>query len=95
MSAVPLCMLYNLSFEMSQVPKLWKHANVTPIHKDGDREPVEHYRDISLLTITGKCQERLVYDAIYEQVIDFIHCSHHGFQRGRSRTTQLRLVHHE
>ena len=47
-SAVPLSMLYNLSFKKSQVPKLWKHANVIPIHKDGDREPVEHYRGISL-----------------------------------------------
>ena len=96
MSAVPLTMLYNLSFKMGQVPKLWKHANVTPIHKDGDREPVEHYRGISLLTITGKCQERLVYNAIiYEQVIEFVHSSHHGFLRGRSCTTQLLLVHHD
>ena len=36
MSAVPLSMLYNLSFKHGQVPKLWNHANVTPIHKDGD-----------------------------------------------------------
>ncbi|PFX15535.1 D-inositol 3-phosphate glycosyltransferase, partial [Stylophora pistillata] len=72
---------YKNLMAMSQVPKLWKHANITPIHKDGDREPVEYYRGISLLSIAGKCQERLVYDAIYEQVIDFIHCSHHGFLR--------------
>ena len=80
---------------MSQVPKLWKYSNITPIHKDGNREPLEHYRGISLLSIAGKCQERLVYDAIYEQVIDFIHCSHHGFLRGGSYGTQLLLVHHD
>ena len=96
--AVPLSMLYNLSFKMNQVPKLWKHANVTPIHKDGDRVPVDHYRGISLLTITGKCQkcqERLVYNAIYGQVTAFIHSSHHGFLRGRSCTTQLLLAHRD
>ena len=80
-SAAPLNMLYNLSFKKSLVPKLWKHANVTPIHKEGDQEPVEHYRGISLSTTTGKCQERLVCNAIYGQVIKFIYSSHHGFLR--------------
>ena len=88
-------MLYNLSFEKIQVPKLWKHASVTPIHKEGDQELVEHYRGISLSTITGKCQERLVCNAIYGQVIEFIHSSHHGFPRGRSGKTHLVLVHHD
>ena len=64
-SAVPLSMLFNLSFKQGRLPKLWKSANITPIHKDGDREPVENYRGISLLTISGKCQERIVYNAIF------------------------------
>ena len=72
-SAVPLSMLFNLSFKQGRLPKLWKSANITPIHKDGDREPVENYRGISLLTISGKCQERIVYNAIYDQVIRSIH----------------------
>ena len=95
LSAVPLSILYNPSVMKSQVPTLWKHENVTPIHKDGEREPVEHYRCISLLFITGKGQERLVYNAIFGQVIEFIHSSHHGFLRGRSCKTQPLLVHHD
>lgn len=67
--------------------KLWKSANITPIHKDGDHEPVENYRRILLLSIIGKCQERIVYDAIYNQVISFAHDSHHRFLTGRSCTT--------
>ena len=94
-SAIPLSMLFNLSFKQGRLPKLWKSANITPIHKDGDREPIENYRGISLLTISGKCQERIVYNAIYDQVIRFIHDSHHGFLTGRSCTTQLLLVHHD
>ena len=94
-SAIPLSTLFNLSFNQGRLPKLWKSANITPIHKDGDREPVENYRGISLLTIIGKCQERIVYHAIYNQVISFIHNSHHGFLTGRSCTTQLLLVHHD
>ena len=36
-----------------------------------------------------------MYHAIYNQVISFIHNSHHGFLTGRSCTTQLLLVHHD
>ena len=63
------------------------------IHEDIEREPVEHYRGVSLLSITSKCQERLVYNAIFGQVIKFIHSTQHGFLR--SCTTQLLLVHHD
>jgi len=36
-----------------------------------------------------------VYNAIYDQVIGFIHDSHLGFLAGRSCSTQLPLVHHD
>ena len=58
------------------------------IPKDGDRQPVENYRGLSLLSIIG-------YNAIYNQVISFVHDSHHEFLTGRSCTTQLLLVHHD
>ena len=45
-SAVPLSTLFNLSFKQGRLPKSWKSANITPIHKDGDREPVENYREL-------------------------------------------------
>ena len=94
-SAVPLSMPFNLSFKQGCLPKLWKSANITPIHKEGDLELVENYRGISLLSIMGKCQERIVYNAIYNQVISFVHDSHHGFLTGHSCTTQQLLVHHD
>ena len=74
-SAVSLSMLFNLSFKHGCLSKLWKSVNITPVHKDGDKERVENYRAISLLTIIGKLQERIVYNAIYRQVISFIHSS--------------------
>ena len=86
-SAIPLSALFNLSFNQGRLLKLWKSANITPVHKDGDRVQVENYRGISLLTIIGKYQERIVYHAISNQVISFIHDSHHGFLTGRSCTT--------
>ena len=56
---------------------------------------MENYRGISPLSVIGKRQERIVYIAIYNQVISFVHDSHPGFLTGRSCTTQLLLVHHD
>ena len=36
-----------------------------------------------------------MYNAIYDQVIGFIHDSHHGFLTGRSCSTQPLLIHHD
>ena len=36
---------------------------------------------------------KILYNAIYHQVADYIHGAHHGFLVGRSCTTQLLLVH--
>ena len=36
-----------------------------------------------------------MYNDIYNQVISFIHDSHHEFLTGRSCPTQLLLVHHD
>ncbi|XP_022785151.1 uncharacterized protein LOC111325586 [Stylophora pistillata] len=44
--------------KMSEVPKLWKHANITPIHKDGDREPVEHYRADAVVAVGSRLQQK-------------------------------------
>ena len=89
-----LRLLY-LLIQTGWLPKLWKLGNITRIHEDGDRWPVENYRGFSLLTVTGKGLKRIVYNAIYNEVISFIHDSHHGFLTGRSCTTQLLLIHHD
>ena len=43
-SAAPLSMFFNLSVKKRRLPKLCKSADITPIHKDGEREPVENHR---------------------------------------------------
>ena len=90
-------MLFNLSFEQGRLAKLWKSANITPIHNPlgGDRGPEVNYRGISLVSISGKCQDRIVYKSILSQDITFMHDSRHGFLTGRSCTTQLLLLHHD
>ena len=43
--AATLSMFFNLSDKKRRLPKLWKSADITPIHKDGYQEPVENYRE--------------------------------------------------
>ena len=85
----PLSVLFNLSFKLGRVPSIWKQANIAPVHKDGEKELVEHCRSISLLPVPGKCQERLVHDAIYNHVLPFLPDWQHGFMKGKSCATQL------
>ena len=90
----PVSWLFNLSFTRAIVPKLWKQANISPIHKDGDTGSVTNYREISLLSVVGKCQERILHTGIYDQLFQYLHDSmHHSFLRGRSNVSQLVSVH--
>ena len=91
--ANPVSWLFNFSFTWAIVPQLWKQANISPIYKDGDTGSVANYRGISLLSFVGKSQEGILHTAIYDQVSQYLHDSHHGFLRGRSTVSQLVLVH--
>jgi len=77
-------------------PLIWLPAlGDPPLHrqaKDAESTPPP---EAATPPAVGKCQERIVYNAIYDQVIRFIHDSHHGFLTGCSCTTQLLLVHHD
>ena len=70
--SIPLTKLFNLSFSLGVVFMTWKRVNVTPIFKDNAKENVGNYRSISLLSILGKCQERIVHRAIYSSLSPFL-----------------------
>ncbi len=46
--------LFTKSLRLSQIPAEWKLANIIPLHKKGNREFVENYRPISLLSVVIK-----------------------------------------
>ena len=49
--APSLTQLYNLSVRLGVVSDEWKLANIIPVHKKGEKQHVENYRPISLLTV--------------------------------------------
>ena len=47
--AIPLKLIYEQILATGIFPHIWKSANLTPIHKKGDKQLVNNYRLISLL----------------------------------------------
>ena len=38
----PLALLFNRSFSSGRVPVQWKLANISPVHKANERDPVDN-----------------------------------------------------
>ena len=47
------------------MPKIWKQASVSPIHKKNDPSDVSDYRPISLLSTVGKVLEKIVHKYVF------------------------------
>ena len=48
--ATPLVVLFNASLSQGTFPRLWKQANVVPIHKKGSVKDPLNYRSVSLMS---------------------------------------------
>ena len=78
-------------------PSARKKANIVPVFEKGDKQLVKNYRPISLLPITGKIFERLLYNQMFEFFIrnDLISQNQSGFKLGDSCINQLLAITHE
>ena len=88
---VPLAKIFQMSLERGECPEDWKVANVTPIHKKGDRTNPSNYRPVSLTSQVCKVLESLVRKRIIEHMNDnyLMSEAQHGFREGRSCLTNL------
>ena len=50
----------NRSLKIGIVPSEWKHAKVTPLYKEGNRDDTNNYRPISVLLVVMKIFEAAV-----------------------------------
>lgn len=90
--ALPVAILFRKSLACSIVPKIWKSAFITPVHKKGDKTEVVNYRPISKLCVIAKILERIVYDQVYSALKHAFSPFQHGFLRGKSTVTNLILL---
>ena len=52
-----LTLLFQASLNQQSLPDIWKHANVNPIYKKGDKTNPSNYRPVSLTCISCKLLE--------------------------------------
>ena len=73
------------------LPQIWRDANITPLHKKGNKASSNNYRPVSLTSILCKTLESIIKD----EIIDFIkkhnllYKFQHAFIGKRSCTTQI------
>ena len=74
--------MFNKSTVLGTFPREWKISKVTPVYKSGEREVMNNYGPISVISIVAKVVEKLVYNQRYEYFInnDMLTTSQHGFK---------------
>ena len=91
-----LTKLFRLSLNNSHFPSIWKRANVLPLHKKNNKDAMNNYRPISLLSCVGKVLEKIVFKFLFnyfrENFLLSIYQS--GFMPGDSTVNQLVQIYH-
>ena len=94
--ATPLKIIFENILLTGIYPTSWKRANVTPIHKKSDKQLLTNYRPISLLSVSSKIFEKILFNKIYNHLTsdNLITSSQSGFRPGDSTTNQLLYLVH-
>ena len=88
---IPIRDIFNQSISQGIFPDDWKRAKVTPLFKEGDRDDLNNYRPISVISVIAKVFERIVYDQLHAYLEEHnIICKYQsGFRAIHSTVTAL------
>ena len=86
-----LTLIFNTSLHTGKTPKDWKHANVAPAFKKGEKYKPINYRPISLTCISCKLMEHIITSNIMTHLEsnNILYNLQHGFRKHRSCESQL------
>ena len=93
----PLKLIFRASIQEGVFPDCWKKANVVPIHKKESNNLLKNYRPISLLPISGKIYEKIIFKELFNNFYQnqlLTKCKS-GFLPGNSCISQLLSIVHE
>jgi hypothetical protein len=90
----PLTLIFNSSLSQRAVPQAWKEANITAIHKKGDKRSASNYRPVSLTSVICKLMEKIIRKKIMQHLSEnnILSNRQYGFISGRSTLLQLLKV---
>ena len=71
--------LFQKCYDTGQLPSVWKKANITPLHKKGDKSQSCNYRPISLTCVLSKVFEKIVRKHMLTFIHPMIYKQQHGF----------------
>ena len=86
-----LQLIFQKSLDTGLIPDDWRHANVTPLFKKGERYKAENYRPVSLTSICSKLMEHVIASQLmgHLNIHNILYALQHGFRDKRSCETQL------
>ena len=93
----PLTILFQNSINSSCYPIIWKRSNIIPVHRKNNKQLVNNYRPISLLPIFGKIFEKIIFDRLYNFLLqeELLNPNQSGFRPSDSCINQLIAITHE
>ena len=93
----PLIILFQNSITSTHYSDIWKRSNIIPAHKKNDKQLIQNYRPISFLPIFGKIFEKVVFNRIYNFLLNerLLNPNQSGFRPSDSCINQLLAIIHE
>ena len=94
---LPLTLIFRFYLMNGAFPDTWKMANIIPVHKKEEKNMVKNYRPISLLPISAKVFEKLLFNSLFAHFHDndLFTKYQSGFMPGDSCISQLFSIVHE
>jgi hypothetical protein len=65
----PLTYIYNISFQTGIFPDIMKKAKIRPLFKTGDKQDIQDYRPISILSVFSKMCNKLLSFLIKHDIL--------------------------
>ena len=93
----PLGIIFRSCLENGKLPSEWRKASVVPFFKKNNKQDLKDYRPISLLPVSDKIFERLLYDSVFKFFTEnnLISQNQSGFKPGDFCTNQLLSITHQ
>ena len=86
---VPLTHVFNLSLKLGVFPELMKKAKIRPLFKKGDKLEIQNYRPTSVLSLSSKILEKIVYHRLlsFLKKFNILTDEQNGFRDNKSTET--------